>query len=189
MTPLRLILLGLLIGFGLAACDDGGEIAQAPAPQEPGAEAIGYYCGMAVAEHQGPKGHIFIEGRPQPIWFSSVRDTLAFTMLPEEPKNLAAIYVNDMGRSTNWSQPEAGAWILAQDALFVAGSTATGGMGAREVVPFGDRAAAERFRSAHGGKIFRFGAVPEAFVLGNGNGHGVAAAPAAAPAPGTHASH
>jgi copper chaperone NosL len=170
-----MILLGLLVGFGLAACDEGGELAQAPAPQEPGANAIGYYCGMAVAEHEGPKGHIFIEGRPIAIWFSSVRDTLAFTMLPEEPKKLAAIYVNDMGRSENWSPPEPGTWILAQDALFVAGSTAMDGMGAREIVPFGDRAAAERFRGAHGGEIFRFGEVPQAFVLGNSDG--LAAAP------------
>jgi copper chaperone NosL len=94
-----------------------------------------------------------------------VRDTLAFTMLPEP-----------------------GTWIPAQDALFVAGSTATGGMGAQEIVPFGDRAAAERFRIAHGGEIFRFGEVPAAFVLGNGDG--VAAAPTtAAPAHGVHASH
>ena len=188
MKPLRTILLGLLVGLSIAACDEKAELAQVPPPKEPGPDAIGHYCGMAVAEHEGPKGQIFIEGRSDPVWFSSVRDTLAFTMLPEEPKNLSAIYVNDMGRSANWSQPEPGTWILAQDALFVAGSTATGGMGAREVVPFGDHAVAERFRSVHGGEIFALGEVPEAFVLGDDDA--VTAAPAASDSEhDMHASH
>ena len=46
------------------------------------ADAIGYYCNMTVANHPGPKGQAFVAGKDAPLWFSSVRDTLAFTRLP-----------------------------------------------------------------------------------------------------------
>jgi copper chaperone NosL len=132
---------------------------------------------MLVADHPGPKGQIFLEGAATPIWFTSVRDTLAFTRLPEEPKNLAAIYVNDMGKAANWEHPGPGTWIAASGAFFVAGSDARGGMGAPEIVPFGDRSAADRFRAEHGGEIYALDEVPEHYVLGarepatGGDGH------------------
>lgn len=176
MSGLRILLLTLVAGIGLSACGEQAGVARLPPPQEPGAAAVGYYCGMAVAEHPGPKGQVFLAGRSDPLWFSSVRDTLAFTMLPGEPRTVAALYVNDMGRSGDGRSPAPGAWVLAGDALFVAGGAAVGGMGAPEVVPFADRAAAERFRAAHGGEIYRFGEVPEHLVLGADGG--LAAAPA-----------
>lgn len=172
----RILLFALLVGIGLTACGEQAGVARLPAPQEPGAAAVGYYCGMAVAEHPGPKGQVFLAGRGEPLWFSSVRDTLAFTMLPGEPRTVAALYVNDMSRSADGRSPAPGAWVLARDAMFVAGGAAVGGMGAQEVVPFADRAAAERFRAAHGGAIYRFGEVPEQFVLGADGG--LAAVPA-----------
>ena len=36
----------------------------------------------------------------------------AFTFLPDEPKSVVALYVNDMGQA-NWDSPEAGTWIDA----------------------------------------------------------------------------
>jgi FAD:protein FMN transferase len=48
-----------------------------------------------------------------------VRDTIAFTRLPEEPKDIAAIYVNDMGQAQTGQQPEPGTWTEARDAWFV----------------------------------------------------------------------
>src|SRR3546814_4016825 len=77
---------------------------------------------------------------------------------------------SDVCSSDLWTAPSPGAWVLADDAVFVAGGTAVGGMGAPEVVPFADRAAAERFRAAHGGAIYRFGEVPESLVLGADGG-------------------
>lgn len=184
MRAFPLIVVVLVAGLALAACDDEPQAVEAVPPQEPGPEAIGHYCGMIVADHAGPKGQIFLDDRQSPIWFSSVRDTLAFTMLPEEPKNVAAIYVNDMAKATDWVQPEAGTWIPARDAVFVAGSDARGGMGAAEIVPFGDKAAAERFRAQRGGQIYAFGEVPAAYVLGPSE------APAgAAPAAESHKGH
>jgi copper chaperone NosL len=156
----------LVLALGLAACGDEPDVAEAPAPQEPSSAAIGYYCGMNVAEHDGPKGQLFLAGEATPLWFSSVRDTLAFTRLPEEPKTVTAIYVNDMGKAKTWATPEAGAWVEARAAVYVIGSDARGGMGAPEAVPFSERAAAEAFMDAHGGRIFAFDEVPEDFVLG-----------------------
>src|SRR3546814_20771823 len=79
---------------------------------------------MTVTEHPGPKGQVFLKGTAEPLWFSSVRDTLAFTMLPGEPRTVAALYVNDMSGAADWTAPSPGAWVLADDAVFVAGGTA-----------------------------------------------------------------
>lgn len=144
-------------------------------------EATGYYCGMLLAEHAGPKGQIHLARRDRPLlWFSSVRDTIAFTRLPEEPREISAIYVNDMGRVRNWQQPEAGTWIDARTAWYVIESDRRGGMGAPEAIPFSDRSAADAFRTAHGGRVLRLEEIPDAYVLGP-----VDLAPAAADAAGS----
>src|SRR3546814_11124339 len=90
----RLLLAAALLAT-IAGCDGGGDVAALPPPQEPTVEAVGYYCGMTVTEHPGPKGQVFLKGTAEPLWFSSVRDTLAFTMLPGEPRTVAALYVQD----------------------------------------------------------------------------------------------
>src|SRR5690606_12064550 len=102
----------------------------------------------------------------QPIWFSSVRDTIAFTRLPEEPRDITAIYVNDMARATQWEQPEPGAWVDAREAWFVIESEMRGGMGAPEAAPFSDKGAAEAFRAKHSGRVVRLAEIPDRYVLG-----------------------
>ena len=148
----------------LNACGGPEHDATTPAPGELTRDAIGYYCNMLVLDHQGPKGQVFIRGRDQPIWFTSVRDTITFTLLPEEPKNIAAIYVNDMGRAS-WERPEPGTWIDARQALYVVGSDKMGGMGAPEAVPFAERSAAKAFATRHGGEVVSFDQVPRDYVL------------------------
>ncbi|MDT8453330.1 MAG: nitrous oxide reductase accessory protein NosL, partial [Gammaproteobacteria bacterium] len=91
MYKLTMLMLALL----LSACDKTPEV-EAPPPQPLTREASGYYCLMTVVNHSGPKGQIILNDQPEAIWFTSVRDTIAFTLSPEEPKNIAAIYVNDM---------------------------------------------------------------------------------------------
>lgn len=149
----------------LAACGEE-ETAQVPPPDEVVGEATGYYCNMLLSDHGGPKGQIHLWSRKEPIWFSSVRDTVAFTLLKEEPKDVAAIYVNDMGKATNWDQPEPGTWIEARQAWFVIGSARVGGMGLPEAVPFGSDAGARSFAAENGGRVVRFGEIPEDYVLG-----------------------
>ena len=119
-------------------------------------EAIGRYCGMNVLEHDGPKGQVILSGMLEPIWFSSARDTIAFTLLPDEPKNIAAIYVSDMATAASWEKPGADNWIDARKAFFVLGSSRKGGMGVDEAVPFSTEAAAADFVAKHGGRIVRF---------------------------------
>src|SRR5581483_3813543 len=99
----------LLIQVALGACQK--EAARLPLPQKMTAEAIGHYCGMNLFEHPGPKGQIFAASLIEPVWFSSVRDTIACTMLPDEPKDIQAISVSDMGKAPSWDKPGADNWV------------------------------------------------------------------------------
>lgn len=158
----------LAAGAALAACDDKPKDAALPPPHMLTVEAVGNYCGMNLVEHAGPKGQIILAGWPEPVWFSSARDVFAFTMLPEEPKDIRAIYVSDMARAPSWEDPGADNWIEARKAFFVIGSSRSSGMGADETVPFGDRQAAEKFVAEYGGRIVTFSDVPRDYVLGSG---------------------
>lgn len=160
--------LALLVPLALVGCGEK-EAAQAPPPHRLSAEMIGHYCGMNLLEHPGPKGQIFAASLIEPVWFSSVRDTIAFTMLPDEPKDIQAIYVSDMGKAQSWDQPGADNWIDARKALFVIGSRARSGMGGDEAVPFSDKSAAEKFIADNGGRIAAFEDVPRDYVLGSGD--------------------
>lgn len=152
--------------FSLVVSGCGEQRSQAPAePQKLMSDAVGHYCGMTLAEHAGPKGQIILGSGKKPVWFSSARDAFSFTMLAEESKDIRAIYVSDMAKAPNWSDPGAENWIDAYQALFVIGSRKQGGMGAPETVPFSDRAVAETFVAEHGGKIVAFAEVPRDYVL------------------------
>jgi copper chaperone NosL len=153
----------------LTAGCEGQKNSAPPAPFALTTEAIGRYCGMNVLEHAGPKGQVILDAKVgEPMWFSSARDTLAFTMLPEEPKDYAAVYVSDMGKAPSWEEPGASNWIDAKEAFYVIGSAVRGGMGADETVPFSSREAADKFAVANGGKVMSFEEVPRDYVLGSG---------------------
>lgn len=158
----------LLVPLTLLGCNEK-ETAKLPPPHRMTAELIGHYCGMNVLEHPGPKGQIFVASLIEPVWFSSARDTISFTVLPDEPKDILAIYVSDMGKAPSWDKPGADNWVEARKASFVIGSRVKGGMGADEAVPFSERAAAEKFVAENGGRIVSFTEVPREYVLGSGN--------------------
>lgn len=164
---IRAALAALIVSLALAGCGDTSTPKPTPSAHELTAEAIGRYCGMNVLEHTGPKGQIILASQPEPIWFSSARDTFAFTMLPEEPKDIAAIYVSDMATAPSWEEPGPANWILAKSAFYVVGSRMKGGMGADETVPFSSWEAAEKFASEQGGRVVMFDEVPHDYVLGN----------------------
>lgn len=159
--------LALLAALVAAGCDSQDSAANAPPPVALTSDAIGHFCSMALVEHPGPKGQILLRGSDRPVWFSSARDTIAFTMLAEEAKTLRAIYVSDMGRAESWDAPGATNWVEARRAHFVVGSNRMGGMGAAEAVPFSDRAAADRFAAAHGGQVLAFRQIPRDWALGD----------------------
>ena len=110
-----LLFLAAAFSVALAGCSDEGTVAPPP-PFALTADAIGRYCGMNVLEHPGPKGQVILGKIPEPIWFSSARDAVAFTMLPEEPKDIAAIYVSAMAEAPSWDEPGEGNWVEARQA-------------------------------------------------------------------------
>jgi copper chaperone NosL len=159
MMTWRAVGLTLLL---LTACGPKEE-ARIPPPAPLSAAAIGHFCGMAVLEHAGPKAQAWVAGLDQPYWFTSVRDAVAFTLLPEEPKAIAALYVTDMTKAAGWDKP--GPWIEAHRAVYVIGSSQRGGMGGDEAVPFSDPAAAAAFARQYGGTVVRFEQIPRDYVL------------------------
>jgi len=145
----------------LAACNKQ-PTTEAPAAQKLTRDANGYYCLMTVVNHTGPKGQIILSEN-KVLWFTSVRDTIAFTLSPEEPKNIAAIYVNDMA-DANWDNPGLDNWINARNAWYVLGSNRTGGMGAPETIPFSTKEKAELFVKKQGGAIYAFASIPKKYI-------------------------
>lgn len=151
--------------LALSACGGDEPDAPPPAPQAVSADAVGHYCGMMLQGHAGPKGQIFVKGRAAPVWFSSIKQVFAYTRLPEEPKGLAAIYVNDMAAAGPDGAADQTAWVDARQAFYVIGSRFVGGMGAEDAMPFSDQARAQAFAQTHGGQVVRFADVPEDYVF------------------------
>ncbi|MGI9436895.1 MAG: nitrous oxide reductase accessory protein NosL, partial [Geminicoccaceae bacterium] len=149
----------------LTACDGDQVAMPPPPPAELTSDAIGHYCSMVIAEHPGPKAHIFAGNRDDPVWFPSVRDMFAYTMLPEENQDIRAIYVSDTGATDDYADVAEGAWIEARKALYVLGREIDGGMGLPEAVPFADRDQATAFTEKHGGEILAFDEVSPDFVF------------------------
>lgn len=152
----------------LVAC--GGETAiPKPTPVDVTRDDTGYFCGMIVEDHAGPKSQIFLKGQDKPLWFTTARDGVAFLRLPEETRPIRAFYVSavDLG---GWQHPEADTanMIEAEGAWFVIDSEKMGSMGAPEAIPFSVEQAAIDFAVQHGGRVSRLGDIPEAFILGHG---------------------
>ena len=161
MTRLALPLALLL---ALAACKQ--EVVQDTSPVEFTDQTIGHYCQMNLTEHAGPKAQVHLEAIPDPLFFSQVRDAIAFSRAPEQIAPILAIHVNDMGRpGATWEVPGTGNWIDAEQAWFVLGSPREGAMGAPEAIPFSTREAAEAFAAAEGGQVMRLADIPDAMVL------------------------
>ena len=72
-----------------------------------------------------------------------------------------------MAAAREWANPGAENWIDARKAFYVIGSSAKGGMGAAETVPFSTREAAELFATRNGGDVVRFEDIPPEYVLGS----------------------
>lgn len=85
------------VAFVAVGCDDE----EAPPPQELQGHEISHYDQMIVVDHDGPRAQIHLRSGKEPVWFSSVRDAFAFHFPPEEPCDIAAIYVTDTGRAAS----------------------------------------------------------------------------------------
>ena len=155
----------VFMGLSLTACLEE-ELVELPSPLPLTGEPIGYYCSMTVADHHGPKGQIWLKSKDQPIWLSSVRDTIMFTLLAEEPKDILVIYVSDMSKDEAWKNPKHNSWIEVNSAHFVTGSSKNGSMGAPEPIPFASKEAANLFSLSHGGKVVAFSTIADGSTLG-----------------------
>ncbi len=148
----------------LAACQE--KAAQDTTPKDMTAETLGHYCQMNLLEHPGPKAQVFLEGMPAPLFFSQVRDAIAYMRGPEQTAPIMAVYVNDMAAAgATWDHPGDGNWIAVDEAVYVVGSARQGGMGAPETVPFAIRERAEEFARAEGGRVLSFAEITDDMVL------------------------
>ncbi|MFN0265359.1 nitrous oxide reductase accessory protein NosL [Tepidamorphus sp. 3E244] len=129
-------------------------------------EAVGHYCNMTVLEHEGPKAQVHLKGYEHPVWFTQVRDAVAYLRSPEELAEAVVTYVHDMSKADSWAHPGDGAWINAEDAVFVIESARKGGMSAPEAIPFGAMQAAEKFIAENGGRAVHLAEIPDTYVLG-----------------------
>ncbi|MBT9372662.1 nitrous oxide reductase accessory protein NosL [Rhizobium sp. CSW-27] len=166
-APLKALLRPTLFILGLtllAGCQQ--KTAQDTTPQDMTAETLGHYCQMNLLEHPGPKGQVFLEGMPAPLFFSQVRDVIAYMRGPEQMAPIVAVYVNDMGApGATWDHPGDGNWIAVDKAVYVVGSTRQGGMGAPETVPFSSTERAQSFARAEGGRVLALDEITDDMVL------------------------
>lgn len=161
MIRLSFVLLGLM---ALSACRE--ELAGLPGPVALSAESVGHYCQMDLLEHEGPKAQAHLEGLTHPLFFSQVRDVVAYQRMPEQSHALRVAYVSDMGApGASWAQPGATNWIRADEAFYVVGSAIAGGMGAPELVPFSRAEDAAAFATANGGTVMGLADIPDTAVL------------------------
>lgn len=157
------LLLSLIV---LAGCkDEKAALANLPEPMILTDEAAGHYCQMVILEHQGPKAQAHLDGFSAPLWFSQVRDGIAYLKSPEQTAEVLVLYVNDMGEAASWFEPGEDNWIKATTAYFVVGSDAIGGMGAPELAPFSDPQKAEQFAIEHGGEVMKLDEISAETVL------------------------
>ena len=161
MNRPALIFLALL---ALSACRE--ERSALPAPVAMTAESTGHYCQMELLEHPGPKAQAHLAGLEHPLFFSQVRDVVAYQRMPEQSHVVSVAYVSDMGaEGAHWDDPGAENWIEASQAHYVVGSALAGGMGAPELVPFARIEDAQAFAARHGGEVLRLDQIPDSAVL------------------------
>lgn len=155
----------LILALLLAGCRE--EVAQSTDPVRLTPEAVGFFCQMNLLEHDGPKAQVHLDGfAGAPLFFSQVRDAIAYQRLPEQSHAILEIWVNDMGApGATWEEPGDANWIAADSAHYVVGSSREGGMGAPELVPFADPDAAAAFAARYGGTVKALDAIPDSAVM------------------------
>ena len=150
----------------LTACSDETGSKARP-PDVLSRDDTGYFCGMIVEDHTGPKSQIRLAGSGETLWFTSVRDGIAFTLLPEETRAISAFYVSSVDNDS-WDHPESAQanWLPASSAWYVIKSDRRGGMGAAEAIPFATEAAARQFADQHDGQVAGLADIPVSYILG-----------------------
>lgn len=152
--------------ISLAGCQE--QVASSmPPPVAMTEEAVGHFCQMNILEHPGPKAQIHLDRLPHPLFFSQVRDGVAYERMPEQNYEIVAVYVSDMSRAPDWENVGTENWIPANSAHYVVGSSKAGGMGSPELVPFSDRNDALAFVRQYGGQVMTLDQIDDVVVLSN----------------------
>ncbi len=154
-----------IIVLTLAACGQNNTQSEKPSPAILTDDAIGHSDKMIVVNHEGPRAQVHLANIEIPLWFSSVRDGLAYVKSSERSDEIVAIYVNDVGVAKSWREMGKGNWIDAEKAFFVGGSSAIGGMGAPEFVPFASKEKALEFIAQKGGELLSLNDISVDMVL------------------------
>jgi copper chaperone NosL len=136
--------------FLFTACTKGD--IEKPFPIELTREHACAVCGMVTVDLPGTKAQIHYRNGKTDT-FCCTLHMLSFYLQPDRPRNIAAIYVNDMGKA-DWEQPK-GQWIDAKKAFYVAGGDVMGPHG-EAFVPFSELKDADGYIKDHGGKIIKF---------------------------------
>ena len=159
---MKKVVVALALSLALTACKE--DVASVVVPVEMTDDALGHYCQMFVADHPGPKAQVHLKGRAEPLWFSQVSDAVAYMHDPEREMEITAVFVSDMSHAESWSMPGIANWQAAETAFLVIESDQLGGMGVPEALPFSRREDATAFVADRGGRIVRWGDVPESYV-------------------------
>lgn len=146
---MRFLLFISFITLFLFSCRKVGE---SPLPIELTREHSCRVCGMIIVDFPGSKAQIHYKNGEVDT-FCSTLDMFLFYLQPDRPRNIVAIYVNDMAKA-DWEHP-VGNWIDAKNAFYVYGGDVMGPMG-EALAPFSDRGDAESYVKRHGGGIIRF---------------------------------
>ena len=117
-----------------------------------------HVCGMIIVDFPGPKGEVYTRtvGR-RALKFCSTRDLFAFILEPDTKPHVKEIYVHDMG-NTGWDSPADRALVSARSAWYVVGHARRGAMGPT-LASFAQKADAENFVQAFGGRVLDFEAI------------------------------
>lgn len=107
---------------------------------------------MIIVDFPGAKGQIHYKKGKYDA-FCSTLDMFLFYLQPDRPRDIVAIYVNDMGKA-DMGHPS-GHWVDAEEALYVYGGDIMGPMG-EAMVPFAGSTEAEAYIKQYGGRIVRF---------------------------------
>lgn len=163
---MRLALLAVAVSALAGACELSQDTGLPPHPITLTAEAAGHYCQMTVLDHGGPKAQVHLAANPNPLWFTQVRDAIAYRRQREQSAEIVAVFVSDMGNAPSWEEPGADNWIDISSAHLVVGSHRRGGMGAPELVPFASAEDARGFVGQHGGEVLQIDQIGDEMVLG-----------------------
>ncbi|UZE20805.1 nitrous oxide reductase accessory protein NosL [Pseudomonas sp. B21-054] len=142
----------IMIGWGLAACNDRAEDKPTLAPVAFHQSDECHVCGMVIADFPGPKGEIVGKGTVKK--FCSTAEMLGWWLQPENHLTEAKLYVHDMGKSA-WEKPDDHHLMDARTAYYVVGTRLKGSMGV-VLASFSEEAAAHKLASEQGGRVLRF---------------------------------